>query len=264
MTATATEQEIKDVIVALGLREPPIILKSSPIQPHIKYSIVKRPSNNFGLNGVVNESGKRSPGLMDLLLRVYLRQYLSDLETGKSPKKCIIFCRGNAVLGAIYGCLMELTGFKYSNCRDAPFVMNHSSLLPITEKVISGRAGDISLYITSNKMLLGIDLADIDMVIFLRPYNQLAAIVQGGGRGGRKMANGMRRRVQVYQFYNNQDFTSQNKQMSNDMKRICTSHQCTRRLLKEYFVAGSTEVDDSVSDNCCHNCDTALAKCGPC
>ena len=79
MTATSTEEEIKDVILALGLREPPVILKLSPIQPHIKYSIIKRPSNNFGLDGVVSENGKKSPGLMDLLMRVYLKQYLSDL-----------------------------------------------------------------------------------------------------------------------------------------------------------------------------------------
>ena len=79
MTATSTEEEIKDVILALGLREPPVILKSSPIQPHIKYSIIKRPSNNFGLDGVESENGKKSPGLMDLLMRVYLKQYLSDL-----------------------------------------------------------------------------------------------------------------------------------------------------------------------------------------
>ena len=103
-------------------------------------------------------------------------------------------------------------------------------------------------------MLLGIDLAEIDMVIFLRPYNQVAALVQGGGRGGRKTADGKRRRVQVYQFYNNQDFTSQNKLMSSDMKRICTSSECTRRLLKEYFAGDSGELSD-VLDDCCHNCD---------
>ena len=131
--------------------------------------------------------------------------------------------------------------------------MNHSCLLPPTEKVLAERASEISLYLSSNKMLLGIDLADIDVVIFLRPYNQPAALVQGGGRGGRRMENGKRRRVQVYQFFNSQDFTTQNKMMSPDMKRICQSQECTRKLLKDYFVGQSEEEGDQ--GNCCHNCD---------
>ena len=150
---------------------------------------------------------------------------------------------------------MELTDFQYFDCRDSPFVMNHSSLLPTTEKVLTDRAREISLYLSSNKMLMGIDLPDIDVVIFLRPYNQLAALVQGGGRGGRKLGNGKRRHVQVYQFYNNQDFPLQNRLMSPDMKRVCRSHECTRKLLKDYFVGDSE--DGKVVDQgyCCHNCD---------
>ena len=110
-------------------------------------------------------------------------------------------------------------------------------------------------------MLLGLDLPDIDTVIFLRPYNQPAALVQGGGRGGRRLKNGKRRKVQVYQFFNSQDFTSQNKLMSPDMKFICQSNECTRKLLQRYFV-GDSESTDEVQElppinvsHCCHNCD---------
>ena len=206
--------------------------------------------------------GERNPGLMDLLRRVYIDKYLEDLENGETPKKCIIFCRGNGVLGAIYSRLMELTSYRYRDCRDSPFVMNHSSLLPPTEKVLAERAGEISLYLASNKMLLGIDLADIDLVIFLRPYNQPAALLQGGGRGGRRQKSGKRRRTMVYQFFNAQDFSSQNKQMSSDMRRICQSRECTRKLLREYFVGNATEKVDGenvgVNTFCCHNCDRAV------
>ena len=215
--------------------------------------------SNFGFS----LKGEKRPGLMDLIKRVYLAQYLEDLEMDKKPKKCIIFCRGNGVLGAIYSRLMELTNYKYSDCRDAPFVMNHSCLLPPTEKVLADRASDISLYLSTNKMLLGIDLADIDMVIFLRPYNQPAALIQGGGRGGRRLDSGNRKTVQVYQFFNAQDFSSQNKLMSSDMKRICISNECTRKLLKEYFVGDESEGVDAegavkVNNSCCHNCDKAV------
>ena len=260
MTATSTAEEVKGVVAALGLRKTPVILKTSPIQSHMKFSIVRRPSNNFGLDGSKNDRGHSNPGLMDLLGRLYLNRFLEDLSKGRKPKKCIIFCRGNGVLGAIYGRLMELTDFRYSNCTDAPFVMNHSSLLPPTEKVLAERVDEICLYLSSNKMLLGIDLPDIDIVIFIRPYNQLAALVQGGGRGGRKIGNGKRRRVQVYQLFNNQDFASQNKLMSSDMKRICLSNECTRKLLKEYFIGDSSEDIQVSSELCCHNCDKFINK----
>ena len=153
---------------------------------------------------------------------------------------------------------MELTNFKYKDCRDSPFVMNHSSLLAPTEKVIADRAEEISLYLSSNKMLLGIDLDHIDIVIFLRPFNQPAALIQGGGRGGRRQKNGKRSTVQVYQLFNSQDLTKNNRLMSAAMKEICLSKECTRKLLKKYFVGNSEGVDgNEVNGNgCCHRCDT--------
>ena len=209
------------------------------------------------MEGTVTEKGKKKPGLFALLDRIYLDQYVKDLKNGAEPKKAIIFCRGNGLLGAIYMHVMEMTNFMYRDCRDAPFVMNHSSLLPPTEKVIAERAAEVSLYLSSNKMLMGIDLPQIDIVIFARPYNQLAALVQGGGRGGRKTGNGMRKRVVVYQLYNSQDFTSQNRLMSPDVRRICQSKECTRALLEDFFAGNSETQDASIVDPkfCCHNCD---------
>ena len=264
MTATATEKEIVDVVKALGLRAPPVILTASPIQAHIKFSIIRRPSNNYGLEGTVTKKGVKNPGLLDLLDRVLLRKYVEDLRVGAEPKKAIIFCRGNGLLGSIYSHLMNLTEHRFKDCRDAPFVMNHSSLLPPTEKVIADRASEISLYLSSNKMLLGIDIPKIDIIIFLKPYNQVAALVQGGGRGGRRLETGMRRRTVVYQFYNSQDLSCQNKSMSEDMKRICRSRECTRFLLEKYFV-GSNKKEEDKQDlgpkkHCCHICDLKLLE----
>ena len=65
-------------------------------------SHIRRPSNNFGLEGTVSKKGKKNPGLFALLDRIYLDQYVKDLENGMKPKKAIIFCRGNGLLGAIY------------------------------------------------------------------------------------------------------------------------------------------------------------------
>ena len=40
--------------------------------------------------------------MVDLVDRVYLRQFVEDLEAGVEPKKAIIFSRQNGVLGSIY------------------------------------------------------------------------------------------------------------------------------------------------------------------
>ena len=118
------------------------------------------------MDGITTSNGERKPGLMDLLMRIFLDKYLADLKNDRQPKKCIIFCRGSNMLAEIYVRLMKLTNHKFKDCRDSPFVMNHSSLLPPSAKVIRERASEISLYLSSNKMLLGIDLADIDIIIF--------------------------------------------------------------------------------------------------
>ena len=207
----------------------------------------------------MNKDGIKNPGLLDLLDRVFLSHYVNDLMEGREPKKCIIFCRGNGVLGAIYSHLMIRTQGKFKDCRDSPFVMNHSCLLPPTEKVLAERSSEISLYLSSNKMLLGIDLPRIDVVIFLRPYNQIAALVQGGGRGGHRTETGKRRKVVVYQFYNSQDLTSKNQLMSPGMRRLCLGNTCTREFLKTYFVGSGGEAAGKKlgeeEDHCCHNCD---------
>ena len=41
MTATATQGEVDMVIAALGLRTPPVVLAMSPIQSHIKFSVIR-------------------------------------------------------------------------------------------------------------------------------------------------------------------------------------------------------------------------------
>ena len=213
------------------------------------------------MEGTVKQNGVRNPGFFDLLDRVFLSHYVKDLKDGVEPKRAIIFCRGNGVLGAIYSHVMNLTKNQYRDCRDAPFVMNHSSLLPPTEKVLVERSSEISLYLSSNKMLLGVNLGKIDIIIFVRPYNHPSAMIQGGGRGGRKQENGMRRKVQVYQFFNSQDFTVLNKDMSPDMKRICLSDVCTRPLLKDFFVGNSEpqEEKEQNADHCCHHCDLQIS-----
>ena len=98
---------------------------------------------------------------------------------------------------------------SYRNVVDAPFVMQSSSIGPITEKKIQERE-DISLFITTTKMLMGVDISGISIVIFLRPLNMVHYVVQGAGRGGRRLGDnsGLRAKVVCYLLWNNSDIAS--------------------------------------------------------
>ena len=66
------------------------------------------------------------------------------------------------------------------------------------------------------------------------------------------------RRVQVYQLFNSQDLSKKNKMMTEEMREICLSEGCTRKLLKSYFVGDAgVEGDELKYDetHCCHSCD---------
>ena len=97
----------------------------------------------------------------------------------------------------------------YNNVTDSPFVMQSSSIGPITEIRIQERK-DISLYISTTKMLMGIDISGISVVIFLRPLNMVHYVAQGAGRGGRKLgdSSGLRGKVVSYILWNNSDIAS--------------------------------------------------------
>ena len=97
----------------------------------------------------------------------------------------------------------------FKDVADSPFVQVTSSVGPLTEKRIQGRS-DISLYLTTSKMLLGVDIPGIFMIIFLRPLNMLHYVAQGAGRGGRRLGDnsGLRQKVVAYLLWNNSDISA--------------------------------------------------------
>ena len=108
----------------------------------------------------------------------------------------------------IFNFLKEALPF-YDTAIDCPFVMQSSSVGPITQAFIDQRT-DISLYISTSKMLMGINISNISVVIFLRPLNMLHMLVQGAGRGGRKQGDnsGLRNKVVAYLLWNNSDISN--------------------------------------------------------
>ena len=245
MTATAIKKEITEVVDMLVLRTRPVVLWASPVQPYQKYSVVRRPANCRGMLGSLDRQGRVVPGLWHLLHRLYLKQFLAGVKKGVPAKRAIIYFKNNSTLGAVYSFLQEVTG--QTDPSKADFAMNHSSLLPYDDLVLEQRRDEITLYLASNKMLLGTDLSNIDMVIMCSPYDQPAAILQAAGRMSRRTSLPYRTAGQLYLLFNGSDLTSSNKNMSSEVRRLCRegSTTCTRGLLEEVFRVDMRQVGTS-------------------
>ena len=252
LTATATEEEVEGIKENVGLRGNTVVLRASPILNHIKYVKVRRPPNHCGGDGWTDQAGDFHPGLLALLDRIYLGKYVENLRLGVAVKKGIIFCRTELHLLMVYEYLLEMLP-QFRDPHTMPFVMNHSGTGKATCKSFKERKDDISLYVTTSKMLMGVNLSNIQVVVFVRPLNMLHYVVQGGGRGGRKEISGKRSKVVVYILYNPADMAGNVPGLSADVREFCSTGDCLKNFLRKYF-----DNEDKVlkSDWCCNICDS--------
>ena len=256
MTATAKKSEVQEVVRFMGLREPPVLITANPVHSHIKLSVVRRPSNAFGMAGREGSDGVLKPGLWALLNEIYFREFFRDRAEGREPKHALIFCRGMRIMSKLHSHLCTISG--YCDARDAPFAMFHADITPATEQVILDRMDDYQALLSTTRGLLGYNFKKIDIVIFLQPYDESAFLLQGGGRGGRKQLDGLRRCVQVYQLWNPEDLSKRNKLMTEEMRQVCRTgaSACTRDLLQQSFHIGKgrplREPEEQRGESCCH------------
>ena len=153
----------------------------------------------------------------------------------------------------VYEYLLEkLPQFRDPNTM--PFVMNHSGTGKATTKSYRERKDDISLYVTTSKMLMGINLNEITVVIFIRPLNMLHYVLQGGGRGGRKQMSGKRSKVVVYILYNSADIAGNVPGLSTEVREFCRTGYCLKNFLRRYFDNQELELELQ-NDWCCNICD---------
>ena len=138
MTATATKEDVDAMIRNLGLRSKPVVLRASPIQSHIKFSVVKRPPNIRGMDSELDKTGIEQPGLFALLDRLYLTKFVNNMLKNIPVKKCIMFFRSQKHMVDVHDYVKEkLPEFKDPLTR--PFLMNHGGLGPITSEYIIRR-----------------------------------------------------------------------------------------------------------------------------
>ena len=118
------------------------------------------------------------------------------------------------------------------------------------------RRNEIYLYLCTSVLMMGVDFPRIDIILLCRPMANLHSLVQAAGRGGRKLEDGRRRRVVVYQLWNRQDIIIGNKGLTEDVKIFCEMFNYLRATLKQCFSSNTsiTNFKSVVNMWCCGNC----------
>ena len=177
MSATVTQAEVSAMIKSVGLRDKPEVLRASPVLPHHKFVPVRRPPNTSDPEGKKDKDGKEKPGFLQLLRRIFLNKYFESIKQNLSVKKTLMIFRDEQkMVETLELCQEELPDYENEN---SPFVMNHGGLGPVTTNNIISRKNEISLYLSTSKMLMGIDIEEISIVIFVRPLNMMHYVIQG-------------------------------------------------------------------------------------
>ena len=254
LSATSTRAEIEVTVQILGLRDKPVILAESPLQNHYKFVMLKRPSDNYGFEGFVDQNNKFHAGLLDQLKVIYLDEYIRSIKENREPKHGIIFFRTESQLILVLNFLRQ--SLSVSNVNTAPFVSLVASTPQVTEMVIRKRGGSISLYLTTQKMLMGLNIPKLQICIFVKPMNMLHSLLQGAGRAGRPLADepGKRARALVYILANGGDVGAQVKGMSDEVRDFVNYKSgCLKAYMADYFI-GDMKVGQNYPDWCCSFC----------
>lgn len=194
--------------------------------------------------------GVQKDGLVQVLQEVCLDDYITSLRSGIDPKHILIIFKQEDDLADINDYLCELLPEFADSPSTCPWVVNHSSIGEATAASIRNRSGEISLYLSTAVMLMGIDCKEIDVVVMVRPFSMLHSMVQACGRGGRKMMDKFRRRVIFYLLFNNSDIGA-NIDVSEEVRTFCRTPECLKVILMNYFGT----VGKTGGDWCCSNCD---------
>ena len=254
MTATATTVEVKELKEMMGFRDQnTVVLSADPVQSQFNIVRVERPPNIRGTCGVQEMGGTNKPGLGQLMRRLIFDKFVERIKEGLPVKKSLWLCRNISDVADLYDELCDMLPDHAADPLTCPFVMNHSSLGPITADKLRQRISNINLYLATSVMLLGLDLDDIDIVGMIRPFNHCHDIIQAAGRGGRKLGDlGKRRKVVFYMIFNNSDISSNVPGLSTDVRDFCKTEGCLKLYLKNVF--GFTDSAETEGGWCCSNC----------
>lgn len=173
-SATLTHGEVKSVKKYAGRKKPMAVVAVGPMLNNTKICVLKRPPSQIPFLGKDDVSGRDVPGLLALLKRLVLNKFVAAASAG-SPfhhfKKTIIFFRSMRDMLKVNGWLIsQLGGGRFDS---SLFCMNHSNVSKSGQAVIRARLDSYLLFLTTSRMLLGLDVAGIKQVIMASGMNKV-------------------------------------------------------------------------------------------
>ena len=233
LTATATTLTCSTIIKHLNMREPHMI-QMSPNRLNIRYSVVN----------TSREATEAFQWLVEELGR--LRRALPCV---------IVFCRSITTCSKLYKFfLTELRENSYEPPNSKPciktrlFAMFHSRVDDQDKKTIMSSVKDGSCRVIFSTIAfgMGVDIADIHMIIHYGPSKDVDDYLQESGRGGR---NGELSHAILYTYPG-----CTLGYVSPAMKKyVSNTDTCRRRLLLEQF-PGLHQFDTLDQHSCCDVC----------
>jgi hypothetical protein len=115
--------------------------------------------------------GVYKPGLVQFLQEIFLDKFMHYIRNNLPVKHAILLFKKEDDIADVNDLLCELLPEQAMDPSSCPWVVNHSSIGPITAQSIRSRSGEISLYLSTSVMLMGLDCPNIDLVIMVRPYS---------------------------------------------------------------------------------------------
>jgi superfamily II DNA helicase RecQ len=254
MTATLTKAEVELMVVEFLIKNY-VIIASCPVLPNHLFASVKRPEHGFG-------SYADGPNMEDMT-NLMLEPWIEEVRQGLTPKRSLVFCKNVDDCGPISEELnAQLTDEEKTSAdimesveENPPWVINWSEVGNVTKNVI-GKKDNISMWITTCLMEMGLDIDDVQVVIMVRPPTRLHALIQSWGRAGRLQKDGTRKLVVCIVLWNNHDVASNIAGMTEEMAQFCKNKdgRCLRELLAEYFYCPETCLPAVEKRLCCSVC----------
>ena len=231
MTATLTLDEGKEVEKELCIDSNKVVrISACPLQPNMKLVNILRP-NTF--EGKYSNGNLIVPGNLHLLKILFLDKFENCLMNNdfSSFKKTIVFVKNIKTAISVNNYLCKK--YKYIPVHVRPWVLNHSRKEGVSKHDIMKRSADdsIQLFLTTNTMLMGINIPKVRLVVMMGPLSMLADLLQALGRAGRREEGG-RARCVLYNCYNNIDLVHH---VSAPVAEFCKSVECLTKFCNSYF-----------------------------
>ena len=185
----------------------------------IFYFRFERPANLYGSYGK-EVDGIIKPGTVQILRACHLDKFIECIRNGTPVKRAIFFFKREEDSADVNDFLCEELPEFASDPATCPWVMNFSAVGPATAKNIRDRGSEISLYLTTSVMMMGINLENIQVVGMVRPFSMLHSLVHACGRGGRKTGEPGRDKVVFYLLFNRSDISA-SVDISPEVRSFC-------------------------------------------